>query len=172
MIIVLWLINCFSLVGIPEYSIFLLFKLIEKVTGKDLNKIRHLLKFRRAYIRFFCQQLGVIMGLNSEVSFEETYPENEPKILMTTHSSFFEVMTNMHKFPYYIVFLAKKAIFKYPFVSMFMSVTGHIPIDRTNKEESILSINLAADEIRKNNSSIGIYPEGTRRRRKSISHPR
>jgi 1-acyl-sn-glycerol-3-phosphate acyltransferase len=90
---------------------------------------------------------------------------------MTTHSSFFEVMTNMHKFPHYIVFLAKKSIFKYPFISMFMSVTGHIPIDRRNKEESIRSINLAAEEIKRNNSSIGIYPEGTRRRRKSIGHP-
>jgi len=49
---------------------------------------------------------------------------------------------------------------------------GAIPIDRGNLEKAKESLAKAGEYITKNNKSVSIAPEGTRRRKNSFTEPR
>ncbi len=60
-------------------------------------------------------------------------------------------------------FVGKKSLGnKIPSVSMYLKKGGSVLIDRSNKEESLNKISRFCKEVKKNNWSIIIFPEGTR----------
>lgn len=131
---------CFNtalILGVPEYIIFIFSKILKYMTGFNINRIKWVLKIRKSYVRLFCRLNCVIMGLNRQVTYQENYEENEPKIVMSTHSSTMEILSNMHKFPFHLSFVSKKDNFKIPFIGMFMEISDHIPIHREDLKYSI-----------------------------------
>jgi len=69
-------------------------------------------------------------------------------------------------------FVAKKQLFAIPLLGKALYCLGAIPIDRGDIEKAKESLAKAAEYINKQNKSVSIAPEGTRRRKNSDVQPR
>lgn len=69
----------------------------------------------------------------------------------------------------YLNLVGKKEILDLPILGWILKRLGHIGIDRKNKDKAIGSLDKAGREIEKHQKSLGISPEGTRRRKASTN---
>lgn len=90
----------------------------------------------------------------------ENLKVNEPKIIMANHSSQFDIPALIAYLPEDFRFVAKRELLWIPVFGWAMYFSGHIVIDRFNKERAIKSIEKAGERIRKNSLSVLIFPEG------------
>jgi len=60
-------------------------------------------------------------------------------------------------------FVAKRSLFKLPFLGWHLSRSGHIPVDRGRPKGARMSLDAAAEKIRAG-SSVLLFPEGHRSR--------
>jgi 1-acyl-sn-glycerol-3-phosphate acyltransferase len=86
-----------------------------------------------------------------------------PQILVANHSGLHDILSLSAYLPIQFRWIAKKSLFRTPFMGWHMRRSGYIPIDRENPREAAKSIIKAADEIRNGTNAIA-FPEGTRSR--------
>lgn len=87
---------------------------------------------------------------------------DRPQILLGNHASWYDVLavaTFLDR-PYH--FIAKKELASVPFFGRAWKAAGHISIDRANRASAIASLDRAAEQLRRENSAVVIFPEGTR----------
>ena len=84
-----------------------------------------------------------------------------PRIYMTNHQSYFDILAVLACLPVDFKFILKRELMKIPILGFTMKRARYIPIDRENPRKAIKSMNEAAEKI-KNGSSVLIFPEGTR----------
>ncbi|MCK5344252.1 MAG: 1-acyl-sn-glycerol-3-phosphate acyltransferase, partial [Candidatus Heimdallarchaeota archaeon] len=82
-------------------------------------------------------------------------------IFIGNHKSHFDVLAVFSVLPLTARFMAKKELYKIPVFGWALTATGTIKIDRSNREQSIKSMNNAVERI-KRGVSIVVFPEGTR----------
>lgn len=63
-----------------------------------------------------------------------------------------------------MTFIAKPGILRAPLIGNFARYCGFMPIDREDARSAIRTVNAAADLMKRDLCSVGIYPEGTRNR--------
>ena len=83
-------------------------------------------------------------------------------IFVTNHSSALDVFISMGLCPYGGCGVGKKEVAKIPFFGWAYWLSGHLLIDRSNREKAVDSMSKLSDFVNKNNLSIWIWPEGTR----------
>jgi 1-acyl-sn-glycerol-3-phosphate acyltransferase len=86
-----------------------------------------------------------------------------PLIFVANHSGLHDILSLAAHLPIQFRWVAKKSLFRVPFMGWHMRRSGYIPIDRENPREAAKSIMQAAKEIRNGISAIA-FPEGTRSR--------
>ncbi|MEJ2245419.1 MAG: lysophospholipid acyltransferase family protein [Acidobacteriota bacterium] len=86
-----------------------------------------------------------------------------PLIFVANHSGLHDILSLAAYLPIQFRWVAKKSLFRVPFMGWHMRRSGYIPIDRENPREAAKSIIQAAKEIRNGISAIA-FPEGTRSR--------
>jgi 1-acyl-sn-glycerol-3-phosphate acyltransferase len=86
-----------------------------------------------------------------------------PMIFVANHSGLHDILSLAAHLPIQFRWVAKKSLFRVPFMGWHMRRSGYIPIDRENPREAAKSIIQAAKEIRNGVSAIA-FPEGTRSR--------
>jgi 1-acyl-sn-glycerol-3-phosphate acyltransferase len=107
-------------------------------------------------ICFFC-------GLRIHVTGEELLPADTRYLFVANHRSNLDpiiVMNRLRK--QQISFVSKPSNMKIPIVGRFIRQCCFLPIDRDNARNAVITINEAADYLKKGTVSVGIYPEGTR----------
>jgi len=107
-------------------------------------------------ICFFC-------GLRIHVTGEELLPAGTRYLFVANHRSNLDpiiVMNRLRK--QQISFVSKPSNMKIPIVGRFIRQCCFLPIDRDNARNAVVTINEAADYLKKGTVSVGIYPEGTR----------
>ena len=57
---------------------------------------------------------------------------------------------------------AKQELARIPFFGKAMEAAGHIFVDRTDRQKSVQSLRLAGEKMRRDHSTVIIFPEGTR----------
>ena len=87
-----------------------------------------------------------------------------PAIFVSNHVSIVDLMVGMWLTPLGGCGTAKKEIAKVPFFGWLYRLSGHILLDRGDRERSIATLAAAAEFVRSNGVSIWIWPEGTRSR--------
>jgi 1-acyl-sn-glycerol-3-phosphate acyltransferase len=87
-------------------------------------------------------------------------PENS-YIITSNHQSYFDIFILLACLDINFRFIAKKSLFKIPFLGQSMKRLGYIPIDRENLRNALKSVKKST-ELLKNKTSILIFPEGTR----------
>ncbi len=92
-----------------------------------------------------------------------------PAIFAANHSSLIDIWAAVATIPRTVRFVAKAEIFGWPVFGWYMSLGGHVPVDRRDHDRAVASLARAAEMVRSGTSLI-VFPEGTRSRDGRI-HP-
>ncbi len=84
-----------------------------------------------------------------------------PYVFMCNHQSALDIYSLLASLPLSFKWIAKRQLFKIPFIGWAMGRAGYISIDRENPREALKAIEEAAGKIR-GGMNIVIFPEGTR----------
>lgn len=101
-------------------------------------------------------------GVHVVVHDEERVRTGEPRIFVSNHVSWFDVLALANNLPSYS-FVAKAELFSVPIFGRGALAVGTIPIERQNRKAAFESYKVAAERIREG-ASVVVYPEGTRGR--------
>lgn len=128
-----------------------------------------------AFILFFFDKKGAILhgierlwakiylfSAGIKVSIEGVENINsEPTILISNHQSALDIFVLLASVPLSFRFVAKRELFRIPFMGWAMKCVGHISIDRQSLKDSKKAFEEAKEKIRKG-LNVLIFPEGTR----------
>ena len=109
--------------------------------------------------RFLC----LYGGVRPHISGEEKLPTDSRFLFVCNHRSMFDplmVIAYLHKWN--ISFVSKPSNLNIPLVGDIAYNAGYLAIDRENDRAALKTILTAADYMKRDLCSIGIYPEGTR----------
>lgn len=98
-----------------------------------------------------------------EIEGLENLSLDSPQILVANHSGLHDILSLSARLPIQFRWVAKKSLFRVPFMGWHMRRSGYIPIDRENPRQAARSIIEAAQVIRSGVNAI-TFPEGTRSR--------
>ena len=104
-----------------------------------------------------------LLRIRIHVSGMEKLPKDEKVLFVSNHRSNFDPLITWNVLRQWkIAFVSKPENFKVPFFGRIIRKCCFLPIDRENPRKAIVTINKAAKLLKKQEVSIGIYPEGTR----------
>ncbi len=98
-----------------------------------------------------------------EIEGLENIDSSGPQIFVANHSGLHDILSLAAYLPIQFRWIAKKSLFRVPFMGWHMRRSGYIAIDRENPRDAAKSIMEAAREIRSGVNAIA-FPEGTRSR--------
>ncbi|MEO5509680.1 MAG: lysophospholipid acyltransferase family protein [Longimicrobiales bacterium] len=87
---------------------------------------------------------------------------DRPQVIVSNHSSWFDVFALAAKLPKRYRFVAKIELARIPVFGRGWVASGHIAIDRSDHVAALAAMDRAGEVIRSDNSAIIIFPEGTR----------
>jgi 1-acyl-sn-glycerol-3-phosphate acyltransferase len=98
-----------------------------------------------------------------DVAGIENVPTHAPVILMSNHQSLADIAAIVSTLPRTVRwrFVAKKELVRVPIFGQALVASGHIIIDRGDRQKAVASLQRAAERIRAGTSVI-VFPEGTR----------
>lgn len=97
------------------------------------------------------------------VTGKELLPMDKRILYVGNHVSNYDPIITWHAFPQAkLSFISKASNFKIPWFGRFIRRCCFMDIDRENPRNAIVSINRAAELLKRQEVSIGVYPEGTR----------
>lgn len=151
---------CALVAGVILYVIFLLIVSLIIGTKKEPET-------RSSFCRgLIVYTVGVILSffrIKVEVSGAELIPYGTRWLLVGNHRSMFDPMVAIWGLRRHeLSFVAKPSIFRIPIARQLLHRDFHLAVDRENNREALKTILKAADFIKRDISSMGIYPEGTR----------
>jgi 1-acyl-sn-glycerol-3-phosphate acyltransferase len=100
-------------------------------------------------------------GIKVDVEGRDNIPMGKPVVFACNHASQFDILILYEALPVQFRFVAKKELFKIPFLGLIMRLAGYIPIDRSGGKAALRSLQEAVGSL-KMGKSIIIFPEGTR----------
>jgi 1-acyl-sn-glycerol-3-phosphate acyltransferase len=96
-----------------------------------------------------------------EIEGLENIDRHRPQLFVANHSGFHDILSLAANLPIQFRWIAKKSLFRIPFMGWHMNRSGYIPIDRDNPRNMAKSIQDAAKAINEGVNAIA-FPEGTR----------
>jgi len=132
-----------------------LFGIILSFFNKDDNIIhrRVAVPWAKIYLK--------VCSVNVEVKGADNVNRDLPCIYMSNHQSYFDIFTLLAGLPADFKFIMKKSLMKIPLLGTTMRRAGYLSVDRGDTKKAIMSMDAAAEKIRKG-ASILVFPEGTR----------
>lgn len=121
-------------------------------------------------IRFWAYFFLWSTGVKLEVSGRENIDENKGYVFVSNHESDADIPCHFLACRVPIRFLAKKELYRVPFLGFYMRRLGFIEVDRQARTAGLESVNKQVAEAISYGRSLMIYPEGTRSRDGSL-HP-
>ena len=104
-----------------------------------------------------------LLRIRVYVSGIEKIPKDTKVLFVSNHRSNFDPIVTWYALKKWkIAFVSKPSNFKIPFFGRIVRKCCFMPIDRENPRNAIVTINKAAKLLKKQEVSVGIYPEGTR----------
>jgi 1-acyl-sn-glycerol-3-phosphate acyltransferase len=119
------------------------------------GRIQH--RFARLWSRMI---LGTI-GAGVSVEGLDKIQTGRAHVYVVNHLSALDIPVLYLHLPFQFRILAKRELFRYPFMGWHLRRSGQIPVDMDNPKQSIRSLNRAVDAIRKNMPLV-VFPEGGR----------
>lgn len=121
----------------------------------------------RLFVRWSRQWARVAMwasGCRAVAHGMENLTPGQPFILAANHVSWFDIFAIATLLKVDFHFVAKKELEKVPIFGRAWRAAGHISIDRSNRERAVESLRRAGEQMRRENSVVVIFAEGTRSR--------
>jgi 1-acyl-sn-glycerol-3-phosphate acyltransferase len=111
--------------------------------------------------RLWSRMILWTVGADVKVEGLDRIDISKPQVYVVNHLSAFDIPVLYTHLPFQFRILAKKELFRYPFMGWHLRRSGQIPVVLENPKASVRSLNLAVAAIRKGNSLV-IFPEGGR----------
>lgn len=111
--------------------------------------------------RVFSRIAFKFLGMRVEIQGIENIPENEPVIFISNHQSMMDIKLSLAFIPTNFSFISKDTVFHVPILGAYMTVSGHIPIQRTDDRKSYATLLTAIKKL-SSKKSLVVFPEGTR----------
>jgi len=111
--------------------------------------------------RLWSRMILWTVGAKVQVEGLDRIDISKPQVYVVNHLSAFDIPVLYTHLPFQFRILAKKELFRYPFMGWHLRRSGQIPVVLENPKASVRSLNLAVAAIRKGNSLV-IFPEGGR----------
>jgi len=89
-------------------------------------------------------------------------------VIAANHESFYDILVLLAVLPMSVRFLAKRNLFRLPFLGWSMAAAGFIPVDRETRSGSFALVDRALDRTGKGRSLV-VFPEETRTRTGEMS---
>jgi 1-acyl-sn-glycerol-3-phosphate acyltransferase len=102
-----------------------------------------------------------VAGVRSRVSGLGHVLTDRPQIFFASHSSFADICVLAAHLPVQFRWLAKRELFKVPFIGWHLARSGHLMIDRGDRESATRLLAVAAERVR-SGVNVLVFPEGTR----------
>ena len=102
-----------------------------------------------------------VVGLSYEVSGPPV-EQVAPALFVQNHTGSLDLFLAMQICPWPCSGTLKREILRIPFIGLAYSLSGHLLIDRGDRERSIRSMDAIAELVRAHGISVWILPEGTR----------
>jgi len=111
--------------------------------------------------RTFYAIFSRLAGLRIVVEGEE-HLQTRPCVFIGNHQSMVDILCLGSMFPMGTRMMAKKSLKYIPLFGLFLQAGGTVFIDRGNSAVAVQSLQAAGEELKKRNTSIWVFPEGTR----------
>lgn len=111
--------------------------------------------------RFWSNMILRTIGAQVSVEGMEKIDTNHAHVYVVNHLSALDIPVLYAYLPAQFRILAKKELFRYPFMGWHLSRSGQIPVDQQSAKSSLRSLNLAVQSL-KDNMPLMIFPEGGR----------
>ena len=105
-----------------------------------------------------------LAGIKPVIENFDRVQQFRPAMYVSNHTSTIDMWVGMWLCPFAGCGIAKKEIVKVPVFGLAYLLSGHLLIDRGNRESAIASMARAAAVIGKHKLSMWVWPEGTRSR--------
>lgn len=112
--------------------------------------------------QIWARMLLIISGVRVTVEGLEHLQPGHSYIFVANHRSFMDIPIVLAHIPVQFRFLAKRSLFKVPFIGYHLQRAGHIPVERGDTRASLRAMGEAARIIREQGVSVLIFPEGGR----------
>ena len=112
-------------------------------------------------VRGALRMVSFIAGVRLTIKGKEYISKDEPVLYVGNHRSFFDIVVLYPLLPYPATFVAKQSLLKFPVIGNWLSRVNGLALDRKNNREALKTI-LKGIEYLKNDTSVVIFPEGTR----------
>lgn len=122
------------------------------------------IRIGNVYGKIFGRSVSRILGVRTRVQHRERLGESRPAIYVTNHTSALDVLVAMWLCPMGGCGIAKKEIARIPFFGWAYRLSGHLLIDRGDRDGAIAALASTAEFVRSCRLSVWIWPEGTRSR--------
>lgn len=112
--------------------------------------------------RIWARSLLTVSGVRVTVEGFEHIDPSGSYVFATNHASYMDTPVVLSSIPIQFRFLAKRGLFKIPFLGTHLGQAGHIPVPRDDPRGSVKTMQMAADAVQKRHISLLIFPEGGR----------
>ena len=102
-------------------------------------------------------------GIRVRVEGIKNVNRQQTTIYCVNHQSAMDIPILFVKLPVQFRFVAKRSLFRMPFLGWHLRRSGHIPVDRDRPREAVKSLEQAAQRVREG-SPVVLFPEGHRSR--------
>lgn len=103
-----------------------------------------------------------ILGTRMKVLGKENIRTPQPALYLSNHSSQLDPLVAIAVCPFGGCGVGKKEILSVPFFGWAYRLSGHLTIDRSNRESAIQSMRELGELVKKMQIGVWIWPEGTR----------
>ena len=119
------------------------------------GEIQH--SFARLWSRVILGTIGTPVYVEGLDKIDTT----RPHVYVVNHLSALDIPVIYTQLPFQFRILAKRELFRYPFMGWHLSRSGQIPVDTENARLSLRSLHRGVDALKKN-MPIVVFPEGGR----------
>lgn len=126
-------------------------------------------EYQSSYFRFMLRTLEKFLfslfGMKNHCTGKDLISSNETYLFIGNHRSNLDSMIlDVYLKDIPLVFIAKKSLFKIPFVRHFIHGCAYVKLDRNDPKKDYEAISLAEEMLTRENKplSVGVFPEGTR----------
>ena len=116
---------------------------------------------QHGFARLWSKMILSTIGAAVTVQGLEKIDTGKAHVYVVNHLSALDIPVLYVHLPFQFRILAKRELFRYPFMGWHLRRSGQIPVDLENPRASIRSLHRAVDAIR-NNMPLVVFPEGGR----------
>ncbi len=114
--------------------------------------------------QIWARLLLAISGVRVHVEGLENISPGGAYVFASNHLSLMDTPLVLANIPVQFRFLAKRSLYKVPFIGSHLNRAGHIPVERGDPRASLRTLAEAARIIRERGVSVLVFPEGSRSR--------